>query len=81
MQSKTDRRSHHAKFRFDRLQLRGWFAALMAGTGLLAGTVSDAAAFEDTIAQRAMACTGCHGKEGRAASDGYYPRIAGKTAG
>jgi cytochrome c553 len=24
---------------------------------------------------------GCHGKEGRAASDGYYPRIAGKPAG
>ena len=27
------------------------------------------------------ACTGCHGREGRAASDGYYPRIAGKPAG
>lgn len=37
--------------------------------------------FEDTIAQRATACTGCHGKEGRAASDGYYPRIAGKPHG
>ncbi len=40
-----------------------------------------AQSFEDTIAQRAVACTGCHGKEGRAASDGYYPRIAGKPAG
>ena len=38
-------------------------------------------AFEDTLAQRLQACTGCHGKEGRAASDGYYPRIAGKPAG
>jgi cytochrome c553 len=37
--------------------------------------------FEDTIAQRVQACTACHGKEGRAASDGYYPRIAGKPAG
>ena len=37
--------------------------------------------FEDTIAQRTQACTACHGKEGRAASDGYYPRIAGKPAG
>ena len=27
------------------------------------------------------ACTGCHGKEGRAAADGYYPRLAGKPAG
>jgi cytochrome c553 len=34
----------------------------------------------DTIAQRAQACTPCHGKEGRAAVDGYYPRIAGKPA-
>jgi cytochrome c553 len=35
----------------------------------------------DTMAQRAAACAACHGKEGRAASDGYYPRIAGKPAG
>lgn len=35
----------------------------------------------DTIAQRVAACTVCHGKEGRAGSDGYYPRIAGKPAG
>jgi cytochrome c553 len=40
-----------------------------------------APAFEDSMAQRALACTGCHGKEGRAASDGYYPRIAGKPDG
>lgn len=37
--------------------------------------------FEDSMAQRLLACTGCHGKDGRAASDGYYPRIAGKPAG
>ena len=36
---------------------------------------------EDTMAQRMQACTGCHGPQGRAASDGYYPRIAGKPAG
>ena len=35
----------------------------------------------NTLAQRALACTGCHGKEGRAAPDGYYPRLAGKPAG
>ena len=38
------------------------------------------APFENTIAQRVLACTGCHGREGRAAADGYYPRIAGKPA-
>ncbi len=40
-----------------------------------------AGAFEDSIAQRVLACTGCHGAEGRSAPDGYYPRIAGKPAG
>jgi cytochrome c553 len=40
-----------------------------------------AAPFEDTMAQRVLACTGCHGAQGRAAPDGYYPRIAGKPAG
>ena len=35
----------------------------------------------DTLAQRALACTGCHGKQGRAGPDGYYPRLAGKPAG
>ena len=35
----------------------------------------------DTLAQRLLACTACHGKDGRAASDGYYPRIAGKPEG
>jgi len=39
------------------------------------------APFEDTIAQRTMACTACHGPQGRAAPDGYYPRLAGKPAG
>jgi cytochrome c553 len=33
------------------------------------------------MAQRTLACTTCHGKEGRAGPDGYYPRIAGKPAG
>ena len=40
--------------------------------------VSAAPPFEDSIAQRVLACTGCHGPQGRAAPDGYYPRIAGK---
>ncbi len=35
----------------------------------------------DSIDQRAQACTPCHGKEGRATPEGYYPRIAGKPAG
>ena len=35
--------------------------------------------FEDSMAQRTLACTPCHGQEGRAGPDGYY--IAGKPAG
>jgi cytochrome c553 len=46
------------------------------------GAVPQAAPrFEDSMAQRMQACTGCHGEQGRAAPDGYYPRIAGKPAG
>jgi cytochrome c553 len=35
----------------------------------------------DTMQQRLLACTACHGKDGRATSQGYFPRIAGKPAG
>lgn len=35
----------------------------------------------DTMQQRMLACTGCHGKDGRSTSDGYFPRIAGKPSG
>ena len=35
----------------------------------------------DTIAERVRACTACHGQEGRATNEGYFPRIAGKPAG
>jgi len=35
----------------------------------------------DTLAQRMQPCTACHGKEGRATEQGFFPRIAGKPAG
>ncbi len=35
----------------------------------------------DTLEARLRACTGCHGPQGRATSDGYHPRIAGKPSG
>jgi len=40
-----------------------------------------AGGFEDSIAQRMRACTGCHGENGRAEGNVYFPRIAGKPAG
>jgi cytochrome c553 len=45
---------------------------------LSAGTM--AAEQPDAMARRVAACTACHGKEGRATNDGYFPRIAGKPA-
>lgn len=35
----------------------------------------------DTMAERVLACVACHGEEGRATAEGYFPRIAGKPAG
>ena len=35
----------------------------------------------DSIAERVAACVACHGNEGRATAEGYFPRIAGKPAG
>lgn len=56
------------------LYVAGAAAAATQGNGNAAPRI-------DTMAQRMQACTACHGKEGRAAADGYYPRIAGKPAG
>lgn len=42
---------------------------------------SQAAEFQDTLAQRLLACTGCHGANGRAEGNVYFPRIAGKPSG
>lgn len=60
----------------------------LAGALLLAACCSTALAADpaphrvpDTMAQRMMACTLCHGAEGRATNSGYFPRIAGKPEG
>src|SRR5688572_10986772 len=54
-------------------------AALLLAAGAHAASAPRQA--PDTMAQRVLACTGCHGKEGRATNAGYFPRIAGKPAG
>ncbi len=56
-------------------------AAAALALALCAGLPAAAAPFEDSIAQRTLACTACHGAQGRAAPDGYYPRLAGKPEG
>jgi len=62
---------------FSRLRL---LAATALAWAALTPAAMAAAPFEDTIAQRSMACTACHGAQGRAGPDGYYPRLAGKPA-
>lgn len=57
------------------------FSRRLAALLLAAGSACAAPPVPDTIAQRVLACTGCHGQQGRAASDGFYPRLAGKPAG
>jgi cytochrome c553 len=54
---------------------------LVALAALSMAAAAAPAVLPDTLAQRLAACTLCHGKEGRAAADGYHPRIAGKPAG
>lgn len=47
----------------------------------VAAAPTTVATAEPGMARRMQACTPCHGKEGRATSAGYFPRIAGKPAG
>ncbi len=54
---------------------------LLIGLGAQEGAAQAQRRFEDNMAQRSLACTHCHGEQGRAGPDGYYPRIAGKPAG
>jgi cytochrome c553 len=58
-------------------------AAIAFAIGCVAGIAHAApqAVADDGMAKRVAPCMQCHGKEGRAAADGYYPRIAGKPEG
>lgn len=55
----------------------------VAGLSLLFLLPTAQAADEEVsgMAARALPCTACHGKEGRATPSGYFPRIAGKPVG
>jgi cytochrome c553 len=61
-----------------RIRLLGLCAAL----AIAGARAADAPQYPlDSIDQRAQPCMVCHGKQGQARRDGYYPRIAGKPAG
>jgi cytochrome c553 len=63
----------------------GVFQRLFVALGLLGLAGFPALAAQDPqaakMAERVVPCTACHGIEGRAGPDAYYPRIAGKPAG
>ena len=59
--------------------VRPWVLALCIAPWLAHSAL--AKGFEDSMAERTRACTACHGDQGRAGPDGYYPRLAGKPAG
>jgi len=53
-------------------------AALVGGPHAPAAAQPAATLRPDTMQARVAACTACHGEQGRAGPDGYYPRLAGK---
>lgn len=57
-----------------------WAWALLAWAATGAGAQTPRPV-QDSLAERVQACTACHGEQGRAGPDGYYPRLAGKPAG
>lgn len=65
--------------------LRRWMLApglaSLGAMALAAPPIFSVPADAASMAARVLACTACHGKEGRATQEGYFPRIAGKPAG
>lgn len=59
-------------------KLLGGFAAMVLSAPLSAKQPEKLE--PGTMTARLAACTACHGAQGRAGPDGYYPRIAGKPA-
>jgi cytochrome c553 len=61
--------------------LRIWLTGLCAALAIVAARAASPPYPLDSIDQRAQPCMACHGKQGQARRDGYYPRIAGKPSG
>ena len=64
-----------------RLRLCQWSLCLAMVAPILSSHAHKIHAQEDAWTERTQACTACHGEQGRAGPDGYYPRLAGKPAG
>lgn len=55
-------------------QVAVWMCVSSVWTGMAYAQATD-------MAERVKPCVSCHGENGRAGPDGYYPRLAGKPAG
>ena len=66
-------------FVFFRCAAASMALALASASSFAAGPAAHTV--PDTMAQRVLACTLCHGEQGRSTNAGYFPRIAGKPAG
>lgn len=58
-----------------------WLGTALLGAWAAMSVAAQPHVASDTIEQRVQACTACHGKQGIANNQGYFPRIAGKPAG
>jgi cytochrome c553 len=54
---------------------------LLTGVQLFVLLVLNPTAAAMDMSERVKPCEACHGNQGRAGPDGYYPRLAGKPAG
>lgn len=61
--------------------LGGACAAVALAGAALAQPVPGSGTDPDGMQRRTLACTACHGRQGQATPQGYFPRIAGKPAG
>ena len=60
--------------------MRAWCSRLLWLALCLPCVLAWAGTFPSDMAERVRPCTQCHGAQGRAGPDGYYPRLAGKPA-
>lgn len=78
----TDRGVARAVGRWAAILASAWLttaAAAATATATEPGQPATAIAM-DSMARRTLACTACHGDQGRSRPDGYVPRLAGKPA-
>jgi cytochrome c553 len=65
-----------------RIPIPLWALILLAGNNMVQAADPKPAQIPNTIEQRVLACSACHGKLGEGIKKNeYYPRIGGKPAG